>query len=75
MTPVFISRVKLVKQQINGNEHIVLKENASVEDLRAEVNRLKTLLGYDVKPDGRQNRFIATHSFYRGKFFVGLEKD
>jgi hypothetical protein len=67
--------VKLVKQQINGNDHIVLKENASTEDLKAEVARLKTVLGYDVQPDKRRGRYIATHGFFRGKFLVALEQD
>ena len=66
-------RVKLVKQQINGNERVILKENASSDDLKSEVTRLKTVLGYDVKPDKRRDRYIATHDFYRGKFVVALE--
>jgi hypothetical protein len=68
-------RVKLVKQQLNGDEHVVLKENASMEDLKAEVARLTMLLGYDVQPDKRRGRYIATHGFFRGKFVLALEQD
>jgi hypothetical protein len=67
--------VKLVKQQLNGDEQVVLKDNASMEDLKAEVTRLKTLLGYDVHPDKRRGRYIATHNFFSGKFVLMLEQD
>jgi hypothetical protein len=72
----FISRrVKLVKQQINGNERVVLKNEATLEDLRMEAKRLKAQLGYQVKQDGRVNRYLATHPFFRGKFVLELETD
>lgn len=64
-----------MKHQINGNEHVVLKENATVEDLRTEASRLKENLGYEVQPDERLGRYIATHNFYRGKFLLSLEAD
>jgi hypothetical protein len=67
--------VKLVKQQTNGNERVVLKTDATLEDLRAEATRLKKQLGYTVKPDGRVGRYVATHPFYRGKFVLELEND
>lgn len=67
--------VKLVKQQINGNERLVLKQEATLEDLRAEAQRLKAQLGYDVKPDGRINRYVVTHAFFRGKFVLELQNE
>ena len=68
-------RVKLVKQQLNGKEHTVVKTNASTEDLRAEALRMKNQLGYEVQADERLGRYIATHSFFRGKFVLMLEQD
>jgi hypothetical protein len=67
--------VKLVKQQINGNERVVLKEAATPEDLRAEVARLRSKFGYEIHPDQKPGRFIATHSFYRGKYILALEPE
>lgn len=72
---VRVPRVKLVKRQINGNEHVVLKENASAEDLRLEAVRLKQLLGYEIEADERLGCYLATHHFYRGKFIMSLEPD
>ena len=72
---VFVPAVKLVKRQLNGKEHTVLKENASLEDLRAEAARMKAVLGYDVQPDDRLGRYIATHTYYRGKYVLVLEPD
>ncbi|MEO5961421.1 MAG: hypothetical protein ABIR80_20110 [Opitutaceae bacterium] len=67
--------MKLVKQQINGSDRIVLKENASLEDLRAEATRMENSLGYKVKQDGRLGRYTATHKFFSGKFTLSLEAD
>ena len=69
------SAVKLVKHQINGNERIVLKEGATLADLRAEAERLKTIFGYNVQIDERLGRYTASHGFYRGKFVLTLEPD
>jgi hypothetical protein len=66
--------VKLVKQQINGSERVVLKQNATEEDLRAEAARLREVLGYEVKPQGRVE-YTATHPFFRGKFTLSLVPD
>lgn len=68
-----IPPVKLVKQQINGNERVVLKDDATIEDLHAEAERLRSLLGYHLQPDGRAGRFVVTHRFYRGKYVLMLE--
>lgn len=73
--PVTLGNVKLVKRQLNGSERIVLKEEASVDDLRAEADRLRKALGYTVKADERLGRYLATHKFYRGKFVLALEPD
>lgn len=70
-----VKGVKLVKQQTNGRDHVVLKQEASNGDLLAEVARLKTQLGYEVKPDGKPGRYIATHRFFRGKFALSLEPE
>ncbi len=67
------ARMNLVKQQINGKERVVLKEDATAEDLRAEAARLRTKFGYEIQPDGRPGRFIATHSHFRGKYILSLE--
>lgn len=66
--------MKLVKNQINGKEHIVLKENASMEDLREEAERMRAL-GYDVKAEERLARYTATHKFYQGRFLLALESE
>ena len=67
--------MKLVKQQTNGNERLVLKEDATVDDLRVEAARLRTTLGYEVRPDGRANRYLASHPFYRGRYVLSLEPE
>lgn len=67
--------VKLVKQQLNGDETVVLKEDASVEDLKAEAARLRAEFGYNVQADKRRSRYIATHSFFSGKFALALVED
>jgi hypothetical protein len=64
-----------VKQQINGSDRIVLKENATSDDLRAEAVRMQHLLGYEVESDERRARYIATHRFFRGKFVLSLQPD
>jgi hypothetical protein len=68
-------QVKVVKQQINGGERVVLKENATADDLKSEAQRLKKNLGYDIQADKRRGTFIASHSFFRGKFVLSLEAD
>jgi hypothetical protein len=73
--PSIAHRVKVVKQQINGGDRVVLKENATPEDLKAEAMRLKKTLGYDVQPDKRRGTYTASHSFFRGKFILSLEPD
>lgn len=70
-----VALVKLVKKQINGNERVVLKQDATTSDLRIEANRLQAMLGYEVKPDGTAARYVATHPFYRGKYLLTLEPD
>src|SRR5688572_24590075 len=68
-------RVKVVKQQINGGDRVVLKENAMAEDLKAEAMRLKRQLGYDIQHDKRRGTYILSHDFFRGKFVVMLAPD
>ena len=68
-------RVKVVKQQINGGDRVVLKENAMAQDLKAEAMRLKTLFGYDIQHDKRRGTYIISHDFYQGKFVLMLEPD
>lgn len=70
-----LSAVKLVKQQINGSDRTVLKDNASAEDLRAEAVRLQHLLGYEIEVDERRARYIVTHRFFRGKFVLSLQPE
>lgn len=65
--------VKLVKQQVNGNDRIVLKTDATLEDLRLEAARLQEKFGYEVKPDGKAGSYVATHRFFSGKFVLALE--
>ena len=67
--------MKVVKQQINGNHRVVLKENATPQDLKAEAQRLKTQLGYDVQHDKRRGTYVASHDFYQGKFVLMLAPD
>ena len=68
-------RVKLVKQQINGNDRVVLKTDATADDLKSEAMRLKTLLGYEVRHDKRRGTYVASHSFYQGKYVLMLAPD
>ncbi len=74
-TPLTVTRVKVVKQQINGDERVVLKRDATFDDLQQEAARLRTTLGYEVRPDGQVGRYVASHPFYRGKFILMLEPD
>lgn len=67
--------VKIVKRQINGKEVTVLKQNATVEDVRREAMRLQQKFGYDVQPDGKPGGYLVTHRFYRGKYVLALEAD
>ena len=67
--------MKLVKQQINGNERTVVKDKATAEDLRLEAERLQTKYGYVVQPDGRPGAYVATHRFFGGKYVLSLEKE
>ena len=67
--------MKVVKQQVNGNDRVVLKENATVQDLKAEAQRMKAQLGYDIQHDKRRGTYIASHNFYRGKFVLMLAPD
>ena len=69
------SGVKLVKQQINGNDRVVLKADATADDLKAEATRLKTLLGYEVRHDKRRGTYHASHNFFQGKFVLMLAPD
>lgn len=66
--------MKLVKSQMNGKEHIVLKENASMDDLRVEAERMRAL-GYDLKAEERLARYVATHKFFQGRFLLSLETE
>lgn len=68
-------RVKLVKAQINGDDRVVLKENATLDDLRSEAARLRTLYGYEVRPDGGVERYLATHRRFRGRYHLALEPE
>ena len=69
------SLVKLIKQQVNGSGHVVLKENASPADLRAEASRMQKVYGYEVTPGENAGRYIATHPFFRGKYILSLEPE
>ena len=64
--------VKLVKQQLNGDDIVVLKSNAGPEDLEAEAERLKTTLGYQVQRDKRRGGYLASHPFFQGKYVLKL---
>ncbi|MGH7944955.1 MAG: hypothetical protein ACREH8_00435 [Opitutaceae bacterium] len=67
--------VKVVKQQINGGERVILKENAVPQDLKAEAQRLKTQLGYDIQHDRKRGTYVASHDFFQGKFVLMLAPD
>jgi hypothetical protein len=67
--------VKVVKQQINGGDRVVLKENAMAQDLKTEAMRLKTQFGYDIQHDKRRGTYIVSHDFFAGKFVLMLEPD
>ena len=66
--------MKLVKQQINGDERMVLKAPASVDDLRAEAARLEQKFGYHA--EARQGgKYLLTHPCFRGEFMLWLEPE
>ncbi len=65
--------VKLIKRQINGEDCVVVKRDASTEDLHVEAARLQRELGYRLQLD--KGRYVATHDFYRGKFVLELVPD
>ena len=67
--------MKLVKQQINGADRVVLKADATSEDLKAEAARLKAQLGYEVRHDRRRGTYLASHNFFQGKFVLMLAPD
>lgn len=67
--------MKLVKQQLNGNERLVLKDGATMDDLQVEAARLRNKLGYEIERDGRIDRYLASHKFYRGRYVLSLEPD
>ncbi|MDO8542268.1 MAG: hypothetical protein Q7S40_17650 [Opitutaceae bacterium] len=66
--------VKLVKRQMNGGDRVVLKREASLDDLHAEAARLERMLGYHVQLE-KPGRYVATHDFYRGKYVLELAPD
>jgi hypothetical protein len=72
---VFVVRVKVLKQQINGGDRTVLKENATPDDLKSEAMRLKSKLGYQVQHDKRRGTYTVSHPFYQGKFVLLLAPD
>ena len=67
--------MKLVKQQLNGTECVVLKVPASPADLSAEAARLRSQFGYRVQADERAGRYLATHPFFSGKYLLSLEPE
>ena len=69
------THVKVLKQQINGEDRVILKENATLEDLKAEAMRLKSKLGYAIQHDKRRGTYTASHDFYQGKFILMLAPD
>lgn len=73
--PCYTHRVKLVKAQINGNDRVVLKEHATLDDLRVEAARLRTEFGYEVRPDGGADRYLATHRRFHGRYRLVLEPE
>lgn len=72
---VFIAALKLVKQQINGNDRLVLKEDATLDDLQAEAKHFERTLGYTVEANGTGASYLLSHPFYRGKFLLRLESE
>ena len=67
--------MKLVKQQINGDDRVVLKTDATADDLKEEAMRLKTQLGYEVRHDKRRGTYMASHNFFQGKYVLMLSPD
>jgi hypothetical protein len=66
--------VILVKRQTNGKDRIILKRDATIEDVRAEALRLQRELGYELKTDGKGDTRLFHRSF-RGEFLLALEAD
>jgi hypothetical protein len=54
---------------------VVLKADATADDLKAEAMRLKSLLGYEVRHDKRRGTYVASHSFFQGKYVLMLAPD
>jgi hypothetical protein len=67
--------VILVKRQTNGKDRIILKRDATIEDVRAEALRLQRELGYELKMDGKGETCQLVHRSYRGEFLLALEAD
>ena len=65
--------VKLVKRQVNGSDQVVLKRDASSEDLHVEAARLQRQLGYHLEL--QNGRYLATHEAYRGEYVLELVPD
>lgn len=65
----------LVKRQTNGNDRIILKRDATTEDVHAEALRLQRELGYELKMDEKGETCQLFHRWYRGEFLLALETD
>ena len=65
----------LVKRQTNGTDYTVLKQAASVEDVRTEAVKLQKQFGYDVKMDTRRGTCKLSHKAFSGEFVLALEPD
>jgi hypothetical protein len=64
----------VVKRQTNGNDHSVLKTQASIEDVQIEAQRLKQL-GYEITSGKQSGTWDISHPSFRGKFLLALERD
>lgn len=67
--------VILVKRQTNGSDRVILKRNATIQDVRTEALRLQRELGYELKMDGKGETCQLCHRSYRGEFLLTLEAD
>lgn len=65
----------LVKRQTNGKDRIILKRDATIEDVRVEALRLQREFGYVLKMDGKGETCQLFHRSYRGEFLLALETD
>ena len=65
----------LVKRQTNGKDRIILKRDATIQDVRAEALRLQQELGYEVRMDRQGETCELLHRSYRGQFLLTLEAD